>query len=98
MALTIYKYEVDKNLGGKGLVNNVQMCLYTTDPALAPSDTEAERKALAAAAVGVAVGGTYKPDYFATEVLMVLAAGTAMADDGDLVTQTEHEIVKVGVA
>ena len=98
MALTMYLYEVDKNLGGKGLVNNVQMCLHTTDPALGPSDTEAERIALAAVAVAAAVGGTYKPDYFGSELLIALAAGSAMADDGDLVVQTEHEIIKVGVA
>ena len=98
MALTIYQYQVDKNLGGKGLVNNVQMCFHTTDPALAPSDTEAERIALAVAAVASAVGGTYKPDYFSDELLIALAAGSAMADDGDLIVQTGHEIIKVGVA
>lgn len=93
MVLQIYQYSVDKNLGGKGLVNNVQLCLMTQDDGVAA----AARLTAADDAVASALGGTYF-QYFEDELLIAPAAAGAMQDDGDLVVQDEHQIVKVGVA
>ena len=86
MALTVFAYLKPKDtLTGDTHINGVQACLHTTDPALAASDTVAERIALAAAAVQSALGGTYPADYFVTERTLGASVANDMADDGDLI-------------
>lgn len=98
MALTVFAYTKAKDaVSGDKHINGVQACLYTTDPALAPSDTEAERIALAVAAVQAQVGGNYPTDYFTTEWDLGAAATSDMADDGDVLVVTDWGIVTSGV-
>lgn len=99
MALSVYLYQ--KNMGdgeGQEFIDGIQAALYTVDPALSPSDTTAERKALVEGAVGTLIGKTIPSGYFGTEQLLGAASGGVMADDADLVVITKHEIKKSGVA
>ena len=99
MALSVYLYQ--KNMGdgeGQEFIDGILAALYTVDPALSPSDTTAERKALVEAAVGTLIGKTMPSGYFGTEQLLGAASGGVMADDADLVVITKHEIKKSGVA
>ena len=98
MALTVHAYLKPKDaLSGDKHINGVQACLYTTDPALAPSDTVAERIALATAAVQAALGGSYPSDYFTTERILGASVGNDMAEDGDLIVIQDSGVTEVGV-
>jgi hypothetical protein len=83
MALSTYLYS--RSIGnGKGTIGGVRHMLYTTDPVLAPSDTEAERKALALAQLASDTGLSFPPDYFdQSEQLIGASAGGVIALDGE---------------
>ena len=95
MALSTYYYK-KVNGSGKEFRDGVRACLYTVDPALTPSDTTAERKALAQAAVSAALGGVTLPtDYFETEQLIGAAAGGYLPADDDVVVISDFGITEV---
>lgn len=86
MALTTYLYR--KTAANRlATVNECRAMLYTVDPALTPSDTAAERLALATAAAETAMGltaGDLDAGYFdATEVSLGAASGGLLDADGD---------------
>jgi len=93
MALSTYLLQKSRDNGAEA-INGCYSMLYTVDPALSPSDTAAERLALATAAAGTAMGVTLQSNYFdVTEQLIGAAAGGYLPADDDNVVFTEFQTI-----
>jgi hypothetical protein len=85
MALSVHLYSKSRG-NGQTAINEIYHMMYTVDPALAPSDTEAERLALAMTKLESVTGLSFPSNYFdQAEQLIGPSAGGVIALDDEMI-------------